>query len=504
MSASPAIRHARRVYELLLPRCTQLQVRAWLCDASGKVIARPVALSDEKAHSAAALEHDLATAALAIPAEGNLIHLSGGGWAVRLRLTSPGHRGPLIIVIIPQDRTKESAIELATVLQWSFADLGKSLKDDETLAQLGGKLTHAYEQMNLLFRLSRLFNHVQSPHELLQRICHELCDLLPLSWLGLKFCQENRDIPDLQGRLFLAGEPPLDEQTLKDHAEGLVARCGSDGWTRLLKPPASEFAAAAGSDVLAEMISHNGHMIGVLMAGTESSQIGGFCSDEMQFLHSVAEFLGIFHGSMARLIEQRSMFMGTLKALTASIDAKDPYTRGHSERVAVLTRKFAAALSMSEADIETYYVSALVHDIGKIGVPEAVLSKVGKLDDSEFAWIRRHPEIGHRILKDIPSMGAMLSGVLHHHERWDGRGYPHRLAGEQIPLLARVIAFADTFDAMSSDRSYRPALPREQIIAEIRQCAGSQFDPKLVDTFLRLDFSEFDAMLGATAVKAAA
>src|SRR6185436_3560242 len=145
-------------------------------------------------------------------------------------------------------------LELATVLQWAFADMGKSLKDDETLAQLGGKLTHAYEQMNLLFRLSRLFNHVQSPHELLQRICLELCDLLPLSWLGLKFCQENQDIPDLQGRLFMAGTPPMDEQTIKDHAEGLIARCGRDGWTRLLKSNASEFAAAAGSDVLAEMI----------------------------------------------------------------------------------------------------------------------------------------------------------------------------------------------------------------------------------------------------------
>jgi HD-GYP domain-containing protein (c-di-GMP phosphodiesterase class II) len=172
--------------------------------------------------------------------------------------------------------------------------------------------------------------------------------------------------------------------------------------------------------------------------------------------------------------------------------------------VAVLTRKLAEAMGISRQDVETYYVSALVHDVGKIGVPEAVLSKLGKLDEVEYQWIKRHPEIGYRILKDIPAMEAMLPGVLHHHERWDGRGYPNGLAGEQIPLIARVIAFADTFDAMSSMRSYRPALPRDQILAEIGRCAGTQFDPALAEVFLGLDFTEFYSMLHVAASKSAA
>jgi len=281
-----------------------------------------------------------------------------------------------------------------------------------------------------------------------------------------------------------------------------LAKRSADEWTRLLKPGVSKMAAGAASDVLAELIIHDGRGIGVLLAGDPPD--GDFSSDEMQFLHAVAEFLGIFHGNLARFIEQQAMFTGTLKALTASIDAKDPYTRGHSERVALLTRKLAQAMGMSSQDVETYYVSALVHDLGKIGVPEAVLCKIGKLDDTDYAWIKRHPEMGHRILKDIPAMEAMLPGVLHHHERWDGRGYPSGLVGEQIPLMARVIAFADTFDAMSSMRSYRAVLPREQIIAEIRACAGAQFDPSLVETFLALDFSEFDAMLQVPAARVAA
>jgi len=504
MNEQPAMRHGRRVYDLLLPRCKELGLCAWLCDAAGKVLCRPGTSVNRDDAAAAAFERDLSAAAIAARAAEDVVSLPSGDLAIPLHLGNRSSRGPLIIVSVPSGTSKQAASELARIILWSFNDLSKSVKDDEIFAQIGGRITHAYEEINLLFRLSRLLNQAHSPNELLSRICVELCDVLPIQWLGLKFFEQNRDIPDLQGCLFVAGKPPIDADALGRHAQVLLAKSLTDGWSRLLTPGASDLATAAKSEVSAELISHNGHSIGVLMAGAASGESGGFCSDEMKFLHSVADFLGMFHGSIARLIEQRSMFMGTLKALSASIDAKDPYTRGHSERVALLTRKLAGALQMSEARLEIYYVSGLVHDIGKIGVPEAVLSKVGKLDEAEYAWIKRHPEIGHRILKDIPTMEAMLPGVLHHHERWDGRGYPHGLAGEQIPLLARVIAFADTFDAMSSWRSYRPALPREQIVAEIRKCAGTQFDPNLVDAFLGLDFSEFYAMLHAPPSKLAA
>jgi HD-GYP domain-containing protein (c-di-GMP phosphodiesterase class II) len=133
--------------------------------------------------------------------------------------------------------------------------------------------------------------------------------------------------------------------------------------------------------------------------------------------------------------------------------------------------------------------------VGKIGVPEAVLTKAGRLTDAEFEHIKRHPEMGHIILRDIPQLADVLPGVLHHHERWDGAGYPHRLTGEHIPLLARVIALADTFDAMSSNRSYRPAMPRERVLAEVARCAGTQFDPALSPLFLRIDLAEYDRMV---------
>jgi len=130
-----------------------------------------------------------------------------------------------------------------------------------------------------------------------------------------------------------------------------------------------------------------------------------------------------------------------------------------------------------------------------------VLTKPGKLTEEEFAWIRRHPEIGHRILKDIPQLADILPGVLYHHERFDGQGYPEGTAGDDIPLVARLIALADAFDAMSSTRTYRPTLSRSEVFQEILDCAGTQFDPELAPVFVKLDFSEFDRLFAAHRIR---
>jgi HD-GYP domain-containing protein (c-di-GMP phosphodiesterase class II) len=129
--------------------------------------------------------------------------------------------------------------------------------------------------------------------------------------------------------------------------------------------------------------------------------------------------------------------------------------------------------------------------VGKIGVPEAVLCKPGHLTQEEFNLIKLHPEIGSKILQDIRQMQDLIPGVLYHHERWDGKGYPHNLRGREIPLFGRLIGLADAFDAMSSNRTYRQALDHEQVLKEIKRCAGTQFDPELADIFVKLDFGPF-------------
>ena len=188
-------------------------------------------------------------------------------------------------------------------------------------------------------------------------------------------------------------------------------------------------------------------------------------------------------------------FLGTLEALTASIDAKDKYTCGHSQRVALLTAQLAEKAGLDTDQIERCRIAGLVHDIGKIGVPERVLTKKGGLTNKEFAAIQKHPEIGANILKDIPQMEDILGGVLHHHEQYAGGGYPHGIAGDEIPFVARMISLADTFDAMSSSRTYRNAMNRDSVLAEMRRSVGSQFDPELSELFFALDFSLWEQLM---------
>lgn len=193
--------------------------------------------------------------------------------------------------------------------------------------------------------------------------------------------------------------------------------------------------------------------------------------------------------------QQSRLMLGSLRTLCNAIDAKDSSTAGHSERVANLASSLGRAYGVDQGTCDALFVCGLVHDIGKIAVPESVLTKPSRLDQSEQELVRQHPEAGYAILKDLPQLGDVLLGVLHHHERWDGTGYPHRQAGEQIPLIARVMAVADSFDAMSTSRAYRPSMAREQVLAELTECSGTQFDPQLVEAFLGLDLAEYDVMV---------
>ena len=175
-----------------------------------------------------------------------------------------------------------------------------------------------------------------------------------------------------------------------------------------------------------------------------------------------------------------------LSVLTGAIEARDPYTRGHSARVTTLAEGIARRLGWSEERLASLRVGGPLHDIGKLAVSDEVLCKEGQLDDAEFAQIREHPKIGARILLRMAALREAIPYVLYHHERWDGTGYPSGKAGEEIPLEARVLAVADAFDAMTSDRPYRRALTRPEALAEVERCAGTQFDPKIARVFLEV------------------
>ena len=186
------------------------------------------------------------------------------------------------------------------------------------------------------------------------------------------------------------------------------------------------------------------------------------------------------------------MLMQTVTALSDTIDAKDPYTNGHSTRVADYSREIAKRAGFSKEMQDDIYVIGLLHDVGKIGVPDAIINKPTKLTDTEYDVIKNHPILGEKILKNITEFPKLLIGARWHHERFDGRGYPDGISGESIPIEARIIAVADAYDAMSSKRSYRDALSQEIIREEVEKGKGTQFDPKYADIMLDMINEDVD------------
>lgn len=229
---------------------------------------------------------------------------------------------------------------------------------------------------------------------------------------------------------------------------------------------------------------------------TDSSRMitqatGGRTQDTAE-LRSVADELAA--PSCLRLADGTSVlgelvaFSGVTRALLETIEAKDPSTRGHCDRVAALSRRLAIHAGCDEQTVDEATVCGWLHDVGKIGVPDAVLQKTGRLTDDEFEAIKRHPATGERILGCLPQIEGIRAGVRSHHERWDGRGYPDGLAGESIPLLGRIVAITDAFDAMRSNRTYRNERSLSEALHEIAVHAGTQFDPYLAACFLDMNF----------------
>lgn len=219
-------------------------------------------------------------------------------------------------------------------------------------------------------------------------------------------------------------------------------------------------------------------------------------------LHRVGRIIELdrTHRSMAQEIEARSAECESLsrhvvQTLAEAIDAKDTYTNGHSDRVAAYSREIAKRYGYTEKEQDDIYMMGLLHDVGKIGVPDEIINKKGKLTDEEYTAIKAHPEIGDRILKKVREMPKLSIGARWHHERYDGRGYPDGLRGEEILEEARIISVADAYDAMTSHRSYRDILPQEVVRGEIEKGKGTQFDPVFADIMLQMIDEDRDYLM---------
>lgn len=239
-------------------------------------------------------------------------------------------------------------------------------------------------------------------------------------------------------------------------------------------------------------------LLGILILGNKRDE-EEFLRDELDFFIALASDVAmairnalLFEELQLELERNKRLFINTTFALAAAIDAKDHYTHGHTTRVTNICLAIARKLIkknktiFDEKFLENLHIASLLHDIGKIGIPESILNKAGPLDDEERRLMQEHPSVGLTILEPIKELQDAILGVKYHHERYDGTGYPEGLKGEQIPLIASIIAVSDAFDAMTTDRPYRKRLSNEETIEEVKRQGGRQFDPQVVDALVEL------------------
>ncbi len=356
---------------------------------------------------------------------------------------------------------------------------------DRDIRDLTINLSTTYEEISLIYRLTQNLKLTSHANELARLAVQWLADVVPAHCLAVQLTNPAFDEPSTLP-LITFGNCPVTSDELSELFDSLDLTPGKR--PLIVNDPDAIPVRWKWPDVrqlVAVSLCEGNNCFGWLVAFNHTAG-GEFGTVEASLLSSVAAIMGIHRGNAQLYDQQRDLFKGMVRSLTSAIDAKDPYTCGHSERVAKVAVRLAQAMECSPAEVDTIYLAGLLHDIGKIGINDEVLRKPGKLTDAEYEHIKLHTRIGHRILSDIRQLDDVLPVVLHHHEQWNGAGYPDGLAAEEIPLLARIMAVADSFDAMSSDRPYRRGMPDEKLDIIFREGAGKQWDARVIEAFFRV------------------
>lgn len=454
--------------------------------------------------------------------------------AVALAAPRPasGSRGPLGVAIIDMGDPSQRPVNaaplsqnggtspvtdaqyLGEMLRFLAQDFQTAVRTDEQIEMIGTELARVYEELVLLHKVGMNMRVTESDTNFLQLACDSLTDIVLVEGIAIlleRYIEGERKLVIAAG----SGLIDIDERMaavlhsrlIDEVTRGREALLDSEvdapfkfNWPESIRnviavplctkeKSDSGLSYRAGGDVA---------IIGLMVAVNRIDK-PDFDSTDVKLFTSVASGCAVFIDNGRLFRDLKELFVGSLKALTSSIDAKDQYTRGHSERVALISRWIAERMSerqpLDEEQIHRIYLAGLLHDIGKIGIDEQVLRKNGKLTPEERECIQRHPSIGASILRGIKQMRDIVPGVLCHHERIDGTGYPDGLRGDEIPLTGKIVGLADSFDAMTSRRVYRDALSIETALHEIRRGLGTQFDEMVGTIFLESDVHQLWDMI---------
>jgi putative nucleotidyltransferase with HDIG domain len=381
----------------------------------------------------------------------------------------------------------EEASHVQDMFTMFLQDQQRSQDANQALTSLSMNLAGTYEELSLLYHISSSMKVSQEPKEFLQDVCDELREVMGVETV-FTIVHDTRTRMD-DDILVRSGE--FDSKQLRLLGATYILPRLSEPSSMVLNNTFNadevSFIARGIHSMIAVPLAVDREIIGLLMA---INKTGEFDSYDAKLITSIAGQSSVFLANHRMYAELQELLVGVLQSLTESIDAKDPYTCGHSRRVAEISRRIAEAMGMEPHRVQQIYLAGLLHDVGKIGVPETILCKTGRLTDTEYAVIQQHPSIGARILRRIRNLEPIIAGVLSHHERMDGRGYPNGLIGEDIPLEGRILCLADSWDAMTSKRTYRNAMSLEQAAEEIRRCSGNQFDPEVARIFLSWDIPQ--------------
>lgn len=418
------------------------------------------------------------------------VQLTGNKSLVVVNLAGLETTGDTLLTVLP-GRCESTTLLLDSVLE-SYKLTEENDACRAALEESAMQLAQSFEEQNWLRGFARNatgFTKTSSANDMANGVLKPLGFLLRAQDVYLIVDNEETARSGLCSAKF--GESGFSIKTIEDFLDSFDFHAGSPPFVRNnLENPTLD--GTIHSVVAVAVDGNSGKSFGFLVGINRSTEthLDGlpvydpeFGSGDVGLLEEAAVLLATQAHNIELLVQSNQMFLGSLHAMSNAIDARDPYTQGHSERVARLAFELAKLLSLSDPACQEIYLAGILHDIGKIGIPDAVLLKNGALSDDEFRIIQQHPEIGYRIVERMGQLKFVLPGVLHHHERFDGKGYPHGLAGESIPLMARVLAVADAFDAMTSSRPYRDAMPLEKAVGIISGGCGTQWDAEVVACF---------------------
>jgi len=378
--------------------------------------------------------------------------------------------------------------EMETFLTHMAGIIEDKWGSQEEIEVMAGELSGSFEDLYLYSRLATQIKTLKFSESMLRNLIRDLLEAMraDLAFARLpdrkgfnmlvnntEILQTVSDPNDFVDHL-LINSIPSSESSLLEESYFIVNNSRLNPDYKDLHPDPFRF--------LTVKMQHNKELYGWLgLVSFDMKKI--FQRSELRLLGSVAEQMAVVIANTDLYRDMEHFVINVVKSLVYAIEAKDVYTRGHSERVNRYCMMIADRLNMEEEPKDALHWASILHDVGKIGIAEAILNKPGRLSDEEYGLIKEHSKKGYGILKPIRQLWASLPAILHHHERYDGGGYPQGLKGEEIPLSARIIAIADTFDAITSDRAYRPSKSREEALAIMEQVAGSQLDSNLFEIF---------------------